>query len=119
MIDFKIFPCSAINTRTMFLYPSKPALFHPAVLILSLSLRIFVAHGFSLSYLRRECEIRTREGATPTRFPSVRTKPLCELPVLISSVSSGVSAPCPRQSRQLLYHGGRDTQAARIPRSVP
>src|SRR5688572_2918117 len=32
----------------------------------------------SRSVMSGGCEIRTREGVTPTRFPSVRTRPLCE-----------------------------------------
>ena len=47
------------------------------------------------------CEIRTREAVTPTRFPSVRHRPLGE------SSKCTWSKPC---NLKRIYHGGSDTQ---------
>ena len=44
------------------------------------------------------CEIRTREGVTPTRFPSVRTRPLCESSAAKRIPERGASRPPTRSA---------------------
>jgi hypothetical protein len=100
MINFQVLPASAVYAWSVFFNPGKTTFLHPFILICPLSLRVFISHGFSLPYLREEDRILEiqgviphsgsnggwvpaqfifREGVTPTRFPSVRHKPLGEL----------------------------------------
>lgn len=67
------------------------------------------SNGFRGSKPGGEYEIRTREAVTPTRFPSVRHRPLGE-----SSITLFAAAFWPQQTTRREYHRLADKQNRRV-----
>ena len=67
------------------------------------------SNGFRGSNPGGEYEIRTREAVTPTRFPSVRHRPLGE-----SSITLFAAAFWPQQTTRREYHRLADKQNRRV-----